>query len=51
MNAFGRLFERVLLLTLSALWHVGILYLLWRIAVALERTSSEPAGVANAIEG
>jgi hypothetical protein len=39
MNAFGRLFDPFVLLTLSALWHIGVLYLLWRIAAALERTS------------
>jgi hypothetical protein len=37
MNPFGRLLDPFALLTLSALWHVGILYLLWRIARALER--------------
>jgi hypothetical protein len=38
-NFLGRFFfgNPVLLLTLNVLWHVAVLYLLWRLVRALER--------------
>jgi hypothetical protein len=37
MNIFGRLLDPFVLLSFNLLWHVAVLWLLWRLVRALER--------------
>jgi hypothetical protein len=39
MDLAARIFPPMLIIPVSAVWHMALLWLLWRIAVALERGS------------